>query len=95
MILPKNLSPLARDLVKRILVPDPSVRLDTRDIMKHKFFEGVDWSAVECRQTNPPFDSDPFDMRSLPSMLKPETANTGPGATPLDMTSDGEGTSLE
>ena len=49
MILPKNLSPLARDLVKRILVPDPSVRLDTRDIMKHKFFEGVDWSAVECR----------------------------------------------
>lgn len=55
IILPKNLTPVTRDLVKRILVPDLGVRLDSHDIMKHKFFEGVDWNAVECRRLEPPF----------------------------------------
>jgi len=49
LILPKNLTPVTRDLVKRVLVPDPEVRLEIRAIMQHKFFEGVDWGAVERR----------------------------------------------
>ena len=55
IILPKNLNPITRDLVKRILVADPEVRLDIKDIMKHKFFEGVDWASVERRELQPPF----------------------------------------
>lgn len=43
IILPKNLTPLTRDLVRKILVADPNVRLEIKDIMQHKFFEGVDW----------------------------------------------------
>ena len=46
MVLPKNLTPLTRDVVRKILVADPSMRLEIRDIMRHKFFEGVDWQAV-------------------------------------------------
>lgn len=33
IILPKNLNPVTRDLVRRILVPDPNTRLTLRDIM--------------------------------------------------------------
>lgn len=33
IILPKNLNSVTRDLVKRILVADPEVRLEIRDIM--------------------------------------------------------------
>lgn len=55
LILPKNLTPLTRDLVKRILVAEPEVRPDIRDIMLHKFFEGVDWVAVERRLMDPPY----------------------------------------
>jgi len=33
LILPKNLTPITRDLVKKILVPDPNTRLGLKDIM--------------------------------------------------------------
>ena len=46
IILPKNLNPVTRDIVRKILVADPNVRLEIRDIMQHKFFEGVDWLKV-------------------------------------------------
>ena len=46
MVLPKNLTPLTRDVVRKILVADPNGRLEIRDIMRHKFFEGVDWRGV-------------------------------------------------
>ena len=55
MILPKNLTPLTRDLVRRILVPDPEVRLEIKDIMQHKFFEGVNWQRVAKKETVPPY----------------------------------------
>ena len=46
IILPKNLTPVTRDIVRKILVADPNVRLEIKDIMQHKFFEGVDWQRV-------------------------------------------------
>ena len=67
--MPKNLTPVARDLVKRILVPDQGVRPDIRDIMKHKFFEGVDWSAVESKMMDPPYVPEQVDMFNLPSFM--------------------------
>ena len=46
IILPKNLTPVTRDIVRKILVADPNVRLEIKDIMQHKFFEGVEWPRV-------------------------------------------------
>ena len=53
--LPKNLNPVTRDLIKKILVADPNVRLEIRDIMQHKFFEGVNWKKVALKETRPPY----------------------------------------
>ena len=55
IILPKNFTPVTRDLVKRILVADPEVRLEIRNIMQHKFFAGVNWEEVTEKRTTPPY----------------------------------------
>ena len=55
IILPKNLTPLTRDLVRRILVADAEVRLEIRDIMQHRFFAGINWEVVERRGMAPPY----------------------------------------
>mmetsp|Transcript_42065 Transcript_42065/g.55423 ORF Transcript_42065/g.55423 Transcript_42065/m.55423 type:complete len:238 (-) Transcript_42065:121-834(-) len=88
LILPKNLTPLTRDLVKRILVPDPEVRLEIKDIMKHKFFAGLDWSAVERRSLDPPYTPTSFENDNLVLGVTPESA------TPFDLASD-DGTLAE
>ena len=54
IILPKNLTPVTRDLVRKILVADPNVRPEIRDIMQHKFFEGIDWHNVARKLPDPP-----------------------------------------
>ena len=41
--LPKNMDAVTRDIVKRILVPDPNMRIEIKAIMQHKFFVGIDW----------------------------------------------------
>lgn len=65
IILPKNLTPLTRDLVRKILVADPSMRLEIKDIMQHKFFEGVDWQKVASKQTSPPHVPRPTSAERL------------------------------
>ena len=39
--LPRNMSSLAKDLVRDILVVDPNMRLELADIKIHKFFRGI------------------------------------------------------
>jgi len=41
LYLPRNMSSLAKDLVKNILVVDPNMRLEIADIKQHKFFRSV------------------------------------------------------
>ena len=95
LILPKNLTPVTRDLVKRILVPDPEVRLDIRDIMKHKFFTGVDWAAVERRFMDPPYVPPQDENHNLIEPVKMPGVYKPPGtANPNDIASD-EGTLTE
>ncbi len=38
LTLPKNIDPITRDLIRKILVADPSMRFEIRNIMQHKFF---------------------------------------------------------
>ena len=44
LILPKNFNSVTRDLVKRILVADPELRIDIKGIMQHRFFADVNWA---------------------------------------------------
>lgn len=53
--LPKNMSSLAKDLVRKILVVDPNMRLEISDIKQHKFFRGIQWDLIATRKIKPPF----------------------------------------
>ena len=44
--LPKNMSALAKDLVRLILVVDPNMRLEIAGIKQHKFFKGTEWDLI-------------------------------------------------
>eukprot|EP00891_Asterochloris_glomerata_P001614 jgi/Astpho2/1614/e_gw1.00028.5.1_t len=55
---PPYLTPAAKDLVSRLLERKPARRLGmlsgrAGDIKKHKWFEGLDWEALEARKVEP------------------------------------------
>lgn len=50
---PKGFPPVARDLVERLLVLDPTKRITIEHIKKHEFFEGVEWGRKLWRQKAP------------------------------------------
>jgi len=55
LYLPRNMSSLAKDLAKNILVVDPNMRLEIADIKQHKFFRGIQWDLIAARKIKPPF----------------------------------------
>ena len=72
--LPKNLNPVTRDLVRKILIADPNMRLEIKDIMKHKFFAGVDWESVSAQILDPPYV--PSDHSMVDYALSPVNSST-------------------
>jgi 3-phosphoinositide dependent protein kinase-1 len=50
---PIGFPPLARDLVERLLVPDPSKRLTVEHVMNHEFFKGIQWGVGLWKQKAP------------------------------------------
>jgi len=53
---PAHFSPAAKDLVRRLLTPDLSLRLGclaggASDVRKHAWFRGIDWSALAAART--------------------------------------------
>ncbi|KAG1657206.1 hypothetical protein FOA52_008239 [Chlamydomonas sp. UWO 241] len=58
--LPASVSPAGADLVRRLLVKDPSARLGTksplgmRDLKAHAWFAGVDWDVLQAHQMSAP-----------------------------------------
>jgi 3-phosphoinositide dependent protein kinase-1 len=50
---PPGFPPVARDLVERLLVPDPSKRLTVDHCKHHPFFEGVQWGRGLWAQKAP------------------------------------------
>ena len=50
---PKGFPPLARDLVERLLVLDPSRRLSIEHIKNHEFFDGIVWGRGLWKQKAP------------------------------------------
>lgn len=52
---PPHIDYVAKDLIKRLLTADLSMRLGNlkngaMDVKNHRWFEGVDWSAVERKE---------------------------------------------
>ncbi len=52
------MDPTTKNLVSKILVPDPSMRLSIESIKSHAFFEEVDWESAENLDLDPPFIPD-------------------------------------
>jgi 3-phosphoinositide dependent protein kinase-1 len=50
---PTGFPPVARDLVERLLVPDPSKRLTVEHVMNHDFFQGIHWGTGLWKQKAP------------------------------------------
>ncbi|XP_046401711.1 cAMP-dependent protein kinase catalytic subunit 3 [Ischnura elegans] len=56
---PRHLDPVAKDLVKKLLVQDRTKRLGNmkngaEDVKRHRWFKGVDWHDVILRRLKPP-----------------------------------------
>eukprot|EP00475_Leptophrys_vorax_P007158 TRINITY_DN14533_c0_g1_i1.p1 TRINITY_DN14533_c0_g1~~TRINITY_DN14533_c0_g1_i1.p1 ORF type:complete len:850 (+),score=206.48 TRINITY_DN14533_c0_g1_i1:191-2740(+) len=54
----KNLTPEAKDLISKLLDPNPVRRLGARganEIKSHPFFNNIDWDKLEHREVKPPF----------------------------------------
>lgn len=56
---PRHIDPIAKDLIKKLLVNDRTKRLGamkngTEDIKSHKWFKNIDWSVVAERKLVPP-----------------------------------------
>lgn len=67
-----KMNPEAKDLIEKLLNPDPIMRLGTmsvEEIKSHKFFKGVDWSKIH--KMNSPLNID----------LKPDFKNLNPKAS--------------
>ena len=45
--LPAHLDAAAKDLIRRLLNPEPLFRLDISGVLRHAYFQGVNWSDVD------------------------------------------------
>ncbi|XP_074657664.1 cAMP-dependent protein kinase catalytic subunit 3-like [Tubulanus polymorphus] len=56
---PKQMDPIAKDLIKRLLVPDRTKRSGnmkngSEDVKKHRWFKHINWDDVIARRLQPP-----------------------------------------
>ncbi len=52
--MPRHLSPGCTQLINSLLQPDPHKRPTARELMKHPWFQDVDWHAMERKQVQAP-----------------------------------------
>ena len=56
---PRQIEPVAKDLIKKLLVQDRTKRLGNmkngaEDVKRHRLFKGIDWEEVYQRKLKPP-----------------------------------------
>lgn len=52
---PRNADKVAKDLITKMLVIEPEMRISLSDIKEHSFFSDIDWSLVASKKEDPPF----------------------------------------
>ena len=80
---PSNLTKEAKDLIKKLLIVDPQMRLGqgpngSEDIRKHPFFKGVNWEDAWKKKIKPPFIpklKNDTDLRYFDTMFTDEPIN--------------------
>ena len=74
---PRQVEPLAKDLIKKLLVQDRTKRLGNmkngaEDVKRHRYFKNIDWEDVFYKKTKPPivpnvsYDGDPRNYDDYP-----------------------------
>ncbi|XP_067007437.1 cAMP-dependent protein kinase catalytic subunit 3 [Anabrus simplex] len=74
---PRHIDPVAKDLIKKLLVQDRTKRLGNmkngaEDVKRHRWFKGIDWQDVYYRKLKPPivprvsFDGDTRNFDEYP-----------------------------
>lgn len=110
---PERFSPVATDFLQRLLVKNPKGRMGcgnegALEIMRHPWFEGVDWDALLQRRVEPPFkplstdgsgrartsSSMAADLQYVPAMFKQQEVADSPVVTGGFGSSSGSGTPL-
>ena len=84
---PRGFPPVARDLVERLLVLDPSRRLTIDHIKNHEFFDGIRWGRGLWEQKAPKLKS--FASASAPQNLSVPAGDPRsgiPASTPTELT---------
>lgn len=46
---PKNIDIVAKDLLSRIFVSDPNLRIKLKEIKRHKYFYGTQWDSIHSQ----------------------------------------------
>ena len=67
---PKGVSPVARDLLEKLLAKEQEARLGIngcQEIMDHPFFHDVDWKRVERQEMRPPIIPDLYHFEAYDS----------------------------
>lgn len=49
-----SLSPVAKNLIQRLLAKSPEARLTGEAVMEHDWFKGIDWEKLERREVSNP-----------------------------------------
>ncbi|XP_023231758.1 cAMP-dependent protein kinase catalytic subunit 3 isoform X2 [Centruroides vittatus] len=74
---PKHIDPVAKDLIRKLLVNDRTKRLgsmknEAEDVKRHRWFKGTDWDDVYYKRLKPPivpkvcFDGDTQNFEEYP-----------------------------
>jgi len=86
---PDHLSPLAKDILQKLLDKNPQTRLggspgDGKDVMAHPFFGPIDFQKLYNREIPPPFIpqiKDEYDTSNFDRMFTEEPAKLSPPET--------------
>ncbi|KAF2675045.1 Pkinase-domain-containing protein [Microthyrium microscopicum] len=90
---PSGFPDVARDLVERLLVPDPSKRLTIDHVKNHPFFDGVNWGTKLWEQKAPrlkpyvPPPPAPIRLNNVAPTSVPSAMMLNPTSTPRPLAS--------
>ena len=79
---PAGIDDSARDIIQKILTPDPANRFGcleggVDDVMKHPFFKDIDFAALARREIKPPYTPEVEDDEDISNFEEPDDQDDG------------------